>query len=253
MSARFLLAQISDMHVCAGAREDGADPSANLSRALEAIAAMRVDAIIATGDLVNDAKDEEYVELARLLADAPAPHFLVPGNHDDSAQLRRHFPAAHFGAQDMSYVVDDFPIRLVALDDTLAGEVHGAFTPARAAWLEAALSAAPSAPTIIALHHPPFAVHDRLLDTIALKQSDAFAEMVARHPQVLRIICGHNHRAGIGQVAHAPAFIAPSTAWSFSLALHPDQKVAERSQIGIGWALHAWTREAGLASHVMNF
>jgi Icc protein len=253
MSTRFLLAQISDPHVRVGPRADGFDSVVTLRRALDDVRRTRADAIIATGDLTNDAQEDEYQLLAEVLREAPAPLYLVPGNHDDPALIRKYFPDHVYlpAAGPLSHVVDDYPLRIVALDDIVVGQTHGEFTEAHAAWLDAALNAAPLRPTILALHHPPIVTHDRLLDTIGLKQAERFAAVVARHRQIIRIICGHNHRIAVGQVAHAPVLVAPSTAWSFNLSLHPDQPVARRTKEPPGWALHAWTEEGGLASHVL--
>ena len=74
MSRRFLLAQISDTHV----RVD--DEGASLRQLTRALAQARdyaADAILMTGDLVNDERDEEYAALATALIDPPAPLFLI--------------------------------------------------------------------------------------------------------------------------------------------------------------------------------
>lgn len=254
MSDRFAVAQISDMHIRAAAREDGFDPSADLVRALAAIREFGADVIIATGDLANDAQADEYQALAALIADPPAPIFLVPGNHDDPALMRAALPSHTYlppsGA--LSYTVEDYPVRIVAVDQIVQGETGGDFTEAHAAWLEHTLSAAPAKPTLVALHHPPFPTHDMLLDTIALAHQERFAAVIARHPQVQLIVCGHHHRAVLGRVAHAPAIIAPSTAWSFGLALNPDHPLAKRDHKGKGWALHLWSGDHRFASHFMD-
>lgn len=247
MSERFVLAQISDLHI------GGEGAAAGLRRTLDALRTRRIDAIIATGDLANDEKHEEYRELAALLRDAPAPLYLAPGNHDSVERMRAAFPEHVYlpleGA--LSFVIERFAVRIVSVDDTVAGEVHGDFTPAHAAWLETALARAPRHPTIVALHHPPFATHDLLFDTIALKAAERFAEVIGRHRQVVRIICGHHHRLAVGAVAHAPVVIAPSTAWSYGLALGAGDAIAPKTAEPTGYMLHVWTPEAGMASHFM--
>ncbi len=45
-------------------------------------------AVVMTGDLVNDARPDEYAALADLLAPLDAPVLPLPGNHDDRALLR---------------------------------------------------------------------------------------------------------------------------------------------------------------------
>jgi 3',5'-cyclic-AMP phosphodiesterase len=254
MSASFLIAQISDMHVRAEPDPSGFDPALRLREALAVVKSWGVDAIVASGDLVNDEKPEEYVQLAQLLRAPPAPLFLLPGNHDEGAGLRTAFPEHGYLPREgpLSYVIEDFPVRLVCIDDTAPGEVGGVFTRAQAEWLDEALSADPHKPTLVALHHPPFGTHDLLLDTIGLAHADRFAAVIARHAQVGRIVCGHHHRAVLGQVAHCPVVVAPSTAWSFSLALRQGQPVARRLDEGRGWVLHAWSDKAGFASHFMS-
>lgn len=251
MSGRFVLAQISDTHVRA---DDGGAAARQLSRALAQAEEYKADAILLTGDLVNDERAEEYAVLAEAIADPPAPLFVLPGNHDDRALMREMLPAHAYLPREgfLSYAIDEFPIRIVALDQIAPGETHGVLTDAGAEWLDATLAAAPEKPTIVALHHPPFLTHDLLFDQIGLRDADLFASVVARHRQVARVICGHHHRTAFGQVAHAPVVIAPSTSWAYGLAMLPGQQIAPRTGEEPGWMLHAWTPTGGFASHFMG-
>lgn len=251
MGDRFLLAQISDTHVRA---DDGGAAASQVRRALRQARKYRVDAILLTGDLVNDEGAEEYAALADALADAPAPLFLMPGNHDERARLAGAFPGHAYLPQSgpLSFVIDDFPVRIVVLDAVAPGKTHGEFTDAGAEWLEAALSAAPDKPTVLALHFPPFLTHDLLFDRIGLQGGERFAALIARHRQVVRIVCGHHHRVVIGQIAHAPVIVGPSTSWVYGLAMHEGDEIAPRTNEQPGWMLHAWTRDGGFASHFMG-
>jgi 3',5'-cyclic AMP phosphodiesterase CpdA len=254
MPARFVLGQISDLHVLARQGEEPFDTNANVRRALEMIAAYKPDVILATGDLANDARADEYEALAPLLAQAPAPLFLVPGNHDDRALLRAAFPAhaylPHSGK--LSYALEQFGVRVVVFDSAIEGEIGGGFAEEDAAWLDATLSAAPETPTLVALHHPPFLTHERLFDRIGLAGREAFAAVIARHKQVQIVIAGHHHRAVIGRVAHATAVVAPATAYTFSMALHEDQKIGVKSPEA-AFALHVWENPAaGPVSHFIT-
>jgi 3',5'-cyclic AMP phosphodiesterase CpdA len=247
---RLVLAQISDPHI----RADSDAPTQALTRALAGARAYGADAILLTGDLVNDEKPEEYAELTRALADAPAPFYVLPGNHDDRALMRDAFSNHRYlpRGDNLSYVIDDHAVRIVAIDQIVPGQTHGDFTPALADWLETTLAAAPNKPTLIALHHPPFLTHDLLFDRIGLHEPDRFAAIVARHKQVQRIVCGHHHRVAIGQVAHAPAIVAPSTSWIYGLAMTDAQPIAPKTSEQPGWMLHIWTPEHGFASHFMG-
>lgn len=247
---RFVLAQISDMHLRA---DDGAHAD-NLKRALRQANEYSPDAILLTGDLVNDEGEAEYAALADALADAPAPVYLMPGNHDHRARLRAAFPAHRYLPPEgpLSFAIEDFPVRLVAVDQIVPGATHGEFTPEQAEWLDAALGAVAYKPAIVALHHPPFLTHDALFDEIGLRRAEAFAAIIARHPHVIRILCGHRHRMVVGQVAHAPVVAAPASSYVYGLALHEGQARGVKTSESPGWMLHVWTARGGLASINMS-
>jgi len=251
MRDRFVLAQISDTHVRA---DDAGAAAGNLRRAMAQAAAYRCDMILLTGDLVNDERAEEYAALAPVVADAPAPIYLLPGNHDDRALIREYFADHAYLPKSghLSFTIDEFPVRIVALDQIAPGETYGEFTPELADWLDRTLREAPNKPTIVALHHPPFPTHDMLFDTIGLHGAEAFTEIIARHKQVIRIVCGHHHRVAMGQIAHASVIIAPSTSWVYGLAMHEGQQIAPITNEQPGWMLHGWTAQGGLASVFMG-
>lgn len=248
---RFFLAQISDTHVRA---DDGGASADLLRRALAQAREYQANVILLTGDLVNDEREAEYRVLADVLATERTPLYLQPGNHDDRDRIRAAFPNHAYLPSDghLSFVVNDLPVRLVVVDQIVPGQTHGLFTRELATWLDAELARAPDTPTVIALHHPPFPTHDKLFDRIGLWEHELFASVVSRHRQVIRIIAGHHHRMVVGQVAHAPVVVAPSTSWVYGLAAHDNQPIAPRTQERPGWVLHAWTPTAGMASHFMQ-
>lgn len=251
MSGLFRLAQISDTHVRAD--DDGA-AAAQLRRALAQAHDYRADVILLTGDLVNDERADEYAMLAEVLAGGSTPLYLMPGNHDDRALMRSTFPRHAYLPQEetLSFVIDDYPVRIICVDDIVPGETHGLLRRDGADWLDEALSAAPSKPTIVALHHPPFHTHDLLFDKIGLLDGGLFTSVIARHRQVVRVICGHHHRYAVGQSAHAPVIVAPSTSWTYGLAIDPGQEIAPRTSEQPGWVLHVGSTAGDFASHFMG-
>jgi len=90
-----LIAQISDMHV----KREGEllygriDTAGYLERAVAHLLRLdpRPDIVLATGDLVEGGKPEEYARLRRLLAPLPMPLYVIPGNHDGRDALRAAF------------------------------------------------------------------------------------------------------------------------------------------------------------------
>lgn len=251
MSGHFRLAQISDTHIRA---DDGGAAATQLKRAMAQARDYNADLILLTGDLVNDERADEYAVFAEAIADPPAPLYLMPGNHDDRARIRDQFPAHAYlpRSEHLSFAIEGFPVRVISVDQIVPGETHGLVTPEVAQWLDRTLAAAPDKPTIVALHHPPFLTHDMLFDTIGLFDADLLASVIAEHPQVQRVICGHHHRVAVGQLAHAPVIVAPSTSWIYGLALDPGHKIAPKTSEQTGWMLHAWTQVGGFASHFMG-
>ena len=251
MSAQFILAQISDTHIRAD--DDGAAVR-QLTRALRQAREYKANVILISGDLANDERADEYALFAKAVSDAPAPVYVLPGNHDDRARIRTALPSHKYlpASGPLSFVIEDFPVRIVCVDQIVPGETHGLFTDDQAHWLDRTLAQRPERPTVVALHHPPFPTHDVLFDTIGLQNAERFVSVVRHHPQVARVICGHHHRMAVGQVAHAPVIVAPSTSWAYGLALHDGQDIAPKTAEQTGWLLHGWSAEKGFASVFMG-
>ncbi len=251
MSGQFVLAQISDTHVRAD--DDGA-AAGQLARAMAQARDYKADVILLTGDLVNNERPEEYAIFARAIADPPAPLYVLPGNHDDRTGIREALPRHDYLPRSgpLSYTIEDFPVRIVMIDQIVPGETHGLLTRPQAEWLDGVLAQDRRKPTVVALHHPPFLTHDLLFDRIGLLDSELFADVIAKHRQVERIICGHHHRTVIGQIAHAPCIVAPSTSWTYGLAMFDGQAIAPKTAEQPGWMLHAWSPAGGFASHFMG-
>jgi hypothetical protein len=74
------------------------------------------------------------------------------------------------------------------------------------------LAEAPGRPTVVAMHHPPFVTGIGHMDRVGLSGSEALAQVIARHPQVERIIAGHLHRPITVRFAKTVAGTCPSPA-----------------------------------------
>ncbi|WP_407520857.1 phosphodiesterase [Methylobacterium oryzisoli] len=224
-----LIAQISDLHVRpAGALAYGVSET-NLSTEHAIHALLRLDpapdCVLVTGDLTDCGLDEEYALLSGLLARLPMPVYAVPGNHDRREPFRRAFAGAgYLPAQGpLDYAVSCGPVRIVALDSLVPGESHGALGPDTIAFLEAALAAERDAPTLVMLHHPPFACGIGHMDRVGLLEGARELErVVAAHPQVQRVLCGHVHRSIQRLFGGTLCQVAPSVTHQVALDLTPD-------------------------------
>jgi 3',5'-cyclic-AMP phosphodiesterase len=251
-----IIAQITDFHVRPpGIRAYGVDTNAMLRRAVAAIAALDCppDCVIATGDLTDCGLAEEYREVADVLAELPMPSYLIPGNHDRRdvmrACLAKRHPYLVQHPDFLHYVIDDFPVRLIALDTVVAGQHGGEICPAREAWFAQALADGNGKPTLVFMHHPPFRTGVPAMDPMMCRSAPSFAALITRHPEIERIATGHYHRPIVVRWAGTVGFVAPSTAHQVALDMRdgePTRLVMEPP----GLALHVYQPGIGMVSHV---
>jgi 3',5'-cyclic AMP phosphodiesterase CpdA len=267
-----LVAQISDTHILASgklfrARIATPAPGADsiyaeidtgdcLARAVAAINELVTlpDVTIVTGDLVDHGEAAEYDHFRHLLAPLRMPVFVIAGNHDSRAPLRAAFGTDGYLPPDgfLHYTVEDYPLRLVALDTSIPGENGGTLCEERLGWLDRTLAAAPDRPTLVLMHHPPFATGITFMDGYGLANIPALAEIVARHSQIERIACGHLHRAIERRFAGTVAGTAPSAAHQLHLDLRPGARLHFRFEPP-GYQLHLWEAGSGLVTHTAVF
>ena len=210
-----LLAHVSDPHLQSGALAAG--PARALHTALGRAAALDVDAVVITGDLVDRATPEAHDVLQEVLDDATrslhAPVLLVAGNHDDAAALRERFGGSpHLGGAHSTYYAHDLPgARLLVLDSAVSDQGAGRLGGEQLGWLADELAGHLGVPALLALHHPPAPVGIPFLDGMGLEDADALATLVREHPQVVRVLAGHVHRTTTTAFAGTVAVTAPST------------------------------------------
>ncbi|MBO9677547.1 MAG: phosphodiesterase [Acidovorax sp.] len=253
-----LLLQLSDLHI----REPGRlaygriDTAPYLRQAVDSIARLpqRPDAIVLTGDLTDFGRAAEYDHLRALLAPlAPLPIYLMPGNHDDRDQLRASFPDhAHYLGHGgfVQYSVPVGGLQLVALDTVVPQASEGGLCAERLDWLAAELERQRHRPVVIAMHHPPFRTLIGHMDEIGLLEgADALEAIVARHPNVERVVCGHLHRSIQVRFGGSIAATVPSPAHQVCLDLAPDAASAWTLEPP-GFALHALPMGGRLVSHL---
>jgi 3',5'-cyclic AMP phosphodiesterase CpdA len=253
-----LICQLTDLHVCPPGMAANRVSETNMmvERALRVVAAHtpRPDAVLITGDLTECGRDSEYALLAEMLRRTLSmPVYTIPGNHDRREVFRKHLahlPGVTADPRFVQYAVEDHAIRFVMLDSVVPGAGHGVLCEERLRFLDTTLSAQPEKPTIVALHHPPFACGIAHMDNINLRNAEAFAAVIARHRQVERILCGHHHRPVTARVAHAIASIAPSVSHQVEMTLVPDDPGAMVMEPP-AFQLHLQMPSDGIVSHTV--
>jgi len=217
-----IIAQIADTHL---SDADAAEPkfsarAENLRACIADINSLdpRPDAVIHTGDMTQHGQAAEFDHARALLRALQAPLYVIPGNRDGRGGIARAFASDGYIMPDgdfIHYAVDEHPVRLVCVDSLGDGSgPKGDFCGARLAALDATLGAAPTRPTALFMHHPPFDV-PAAPDPFAYQRRQAVADLaivLSRHGQVVRIFTGHMHRSWMAAVGGVAASTVPSVA-----------------------------------------
>jgi Icc protein len=174
-------------------------------------------AILLTGDLVHDNADG-YAEIRTRFGDAGVSVHCLPGNHDESAALRRGLAGEPF---DHALARRHGRWLVVMLDSNVPGANHGHLARDELARLDAALTEHEDAWSLVCLHHHPVPHGSRWLDELMLDNPGEFFEVLARHERVRGLAWGHTHQPFEGKRGTLKLMGTPSTCMQF--AQHSDE------------------------------
>jgi len=213
-----IIAQISDTHIALDT------PAADrrlqdFARTVADINALdpAPDAIVHTGDIVHNGRQDEYAQAVAILAKAHAPVYVLAGNKDDRTNLRAAFAAGGYLAPDsgfIDYAIEDYPVRLIALDTLSSSSNKGDFCPERVRRLIELIDAETTKPIAVFAHHPPFAVPvgPDPLNFETPEMMSRLRQALEHSGRVVAVFSGHVHRAAEGQVGGIPASVMPCIA-----------------------------------------
>lgn len=256
MNSPFLVAQISDLHLKADHKltYGVVDCLGALRRAVDHLNASqpRPDIVVISGDLVDFGRPDEYALLATELARLHMPFYLVPGNHDVREHLLATFASHTYlplnAHAPLDWVVEEHPVRLIGLDSTLPGHHGGQVLDSQLLWLDEQLSRRPDVPTLLILHHPPFITGIGHMDREPFVNAHGLQAVVARHPQVERLLCGHLHRPMQRRFGGSISCVCPGT--SHQIVLDLDESAPAHFNLEpAGYLLHRWHPQQGLVTH----
>ncbi|TPE47952.1 phosphodiesterase [Amaricoccus solimangrovi] len=251
-----LIAQVTDPHVSLPGTIlfGGYDPARALTAVLTRLARLdpRPDLVFLTGDLTENGRPEEYAHFLRLLDGFDLPMAAIPGNHDRRdafAAAFRDSPVLIGGdpAPGLQLGLDLPPALILGLDTLgLEGDPAGALPEERLAWLARRLEAAEGRPALVFMHHPPILTGIAAMDIWRLADPAPLEALLRRHPNVLRVACGHVHRAVEAGFAGTICGVCPSVAWAVPL-FEPAIRAPVVRQCP-AFQLHALT-PSGLVTH----
>jgi len=231
------LLHLSDVHVTdpESAIAQFADGEHRLEAVVDHVveAGVPLDAVVLTGDLVDHGTPQEYERLLAQLRRLPCPWFPLPGNHDDRGQLRlalgAHTPAPLPGDGPCNYAVDlplaaGGEVRLVMVDSSQPESHDGRWTQPTLDWIERTLGAGPDRTTFVFTHHPPVPTGLWHMDYGGAHGGDALERVVAAHPQVELVACGHVHRRLVLRWAGTILSCAPALTYLSEALLDEDDE-----------------------------
>ena len=253
-----LIAQISDIHIVEKNELTlGVAPMGeNLKKCVAHINALvpQPDCILLTGDITDKGTPASYQYAADILAELNASVFLIPGNHDNNENLWAAFkdtfcpaPKSDF----INYTIDDFAVRMIGMDTSIADAPGGELCPKRLAWLDTELAREPQKPTIIFMHHPPVKCGVLESDQDDFLGADGLGDIIAKYDNIERIICGHIHLPTHTRWRGSIVSTSPSIGIELSLDLTM-QKPSGFLLVNPAYQLHHWITHDNLVSHTVQ-
>lgn len=250
-----LIAQISDLHI--SGRHQKTCGVASMDRHLRKCVASinglgrRPDIALISGDVTHSFAKEEAEYAADILSGLAMPFVVVPGNHDDRQVLADVFGPDRFrlnadGFAD--YVVEGYPLRIIALDTLDVGKPGGRIDVARLDWLRARLDEDVSRPTVLVAHHPPLNLGVPETDEDGFVGAKALGELIAIYSNIERFLCGHIHLYTNTRWCGTMVTTAPSIGMQLTLDLS-QQSASKFLLSDPAYLLHYWTSDHALVTH----
>lgn len=253
-----LIAQISDLHISALGKTiyDNVDSLANLKTVVSNLNDFKpnIDAVLISGDLAHDASESAYTTMFEVLNELNMPFYVVPGNHDSRAFLRKQIHSHSYLTNDEEYInwmVTNYPVNLIGLDSMVEGRDFGFLSRGSLDFLARCLDNQKDKPTMIMLHHPPVCSGIEFMDEINLKNAQELESVICSHKQVLRVTCGHLHRSMQTYFANKLLTVCPSSSHQMRLAL--EEGASQFSvESSVQFLLHQY-KKGKLNTHQITF
>lgn len=211
------LLQISDTHLHASkdSRMRGVNTyetfRAVLDRAL-AHAEWPPDAILVSGDLVQDESRAGYELFRSEMEPLGVDVLCLPGNHDDPKLMDEILSGGPFQFCGSSRLG---PWSLILLNTFLTGEDAGGLGQRRLDGLSASLRDHATQHVLVCMHHQPLNMGSSWLDGVGLRDAQRLLDLIERNSNVRGVVWGHVHQASDRTRGSVRFLSAPSTCSQF--------------------------------------
>jgi Icc protein len=216
-----VLAHVSDIHI--DSDERSVERASQVMRYLNTMPG-DIDAILVTGDLADHGLAEEYEQVAKVL-DSPRTVLHCPGNHDIRRPYREVLLRESGGDEPVNQVHRVGGAVFAMCDSSIPGRPEGHLADETLDWLESVLVDAGDTPVFVCFHHPPVILHIPFVDNIKQHGEERLAALVARHSNVVAVLCGHAHTGAASTFAGLPLLVAPGVVSTAMLPWETDKIV----------------------------
>ena len=207
--------QLTDIHLFADQQRTlhEVNTEQSLQKVLQAVANDRQpDVVILSGDLTEKSEAAAYQRLVQHCQMFSCPVYAIAGNHDDLDVLQASVAESNIELQ-QSVLTEGWHI--ILLNSVIPGHAEGLLADSELAYLRTALASQPDLPALVVLHHHAQPVNGTM-DQIMLRNHDAFNAVLADHPQVKVVLCGHVHQE-YDQIKNNIRYLAsPSTCYQIT-------------------------------------
>lgn len=217
------LLQITDSHLFSNPQKRllGMDTDASflavVDLALQENKHHQLGAILATGDIAQDASARAYLHYKKIIQQFNAPVLWLPGNHDNVDVMRECLAAAQSMVSPCEFSLNNWSI--IMLDSSVLSQVYGYLEQDNLDYLQQTLSENQDKHTIVCLHHHPILCGSKWLDGHNLKNADALWDILHQHQHVKALVWGHIHQDFFATHRYKeqsfPCFAPPSTCIQF--------------------------------------
>lgn len=245
------IAQISDLYI-APKNDETANAIKMVTNLKKCIAhinkrTVKPDLVLITGNITNNGSVDACIHARELLDQLDCTYKLVPGPNDDrriTLSIFEHACANEVGGV-LSYVVNDYPLRLIGLDSMGHNGTGGFICPKRQDWLYGNLAEMPSQATLIFMHHSPINLGVSEIGEEPLGNALQLGQIISSFTNIKGIICGHvnfaSHTSWHGTVI--------STAPSMGIPLAHDS--VEDVDDAPAYNMHHFTKNEDLVSRTI--
>ena len=175
----------------------------------------QIDYILATGDIAQDASPEAYSHFISRMDELKSPFSWIPGNHDKFHVMQE--VGDDHGCNEKVVSINNW--RILFLNSSVEGQVHGKLSPAEKEFLADALAEIDQDDSIehclVCMHHNPTKGNSGWMKDIGLQNGDEFFATVKTCSKLRAVIYGHVHQDLDYEYKGVRCLCTPSTCIQF--------------------------------------